>query len=126
MEQGGISKLAELTGIPQPSLSRFFNSNAMPRKATVLKIAKALNLDEIKINDAASFVEEFNYQTQEQTIHIIVNEKHIGYVNQGLFPTFFNWINSNRIIDAWVEKINDTPGKTTIYLYVKISPANQN
>jgi len=38
MEQGGISKLAELTGIPQPSLSRFFNSNAMPRRATVLKI----------------------------------------------------------------------------------------
>lgn len=50
MEQGGISKLAELTGIPQPSLSRFFNSNAMPRRATVLKIAKALNLDEIKID----------------------------------------------------------------------------
>jgi DNA-binding phage protein len=50
MEQGGICKLAELTGIPQPSLSRFFNSNAMPRRATVLKIAKALNLDEIKID----------------------------------------------------------------------------
>jgi DNA-binding phage protein len=50
MEQGGISKLAELTEIPQPSLSRFFNSNAMPRRATVLKIAKALNLDEIKID----------------------------------------------------------------------------
>ena len=51
MEQGGISKLAELTGIPQPSLSRFFNSSAMPRRATVLKIAKALNLDEIKIDN---------------------------------------------------------------------------
>lgn len=50
MEQGGIKKLVELTGIPQPSLSRFFNSNAMPRRATVLKIAKALNLDEIKID----------------------------------------------------------------------------
>ncbi len=51
MEQGGISKLAELTGIPQPSLSRFFNSNAMPRRATVLKIAKAFKLHEIKIDD---------------------------------------------------------------------------
>jgi len=50
MKQGGISKLAELTGIPQPSLSRFFNSNAMPRRSTVLKIAKALNLDELKID----------------------------------------------------------------------------
>ena len=50
MSRGGISKLSELTGIPQPSLSRFFNSNAMPRRSTVLKIAKALNLDEIKID----------------------------------------------------------------------------
>ena len=50
MKRGGINKLAELTGIPQPSLSRFFNSNAMPQRATVLKIAKALNLDEIKID----------------------------------------------------------------------------
>jgi DNA-binding phage protein len=50
MERGGISKLAELTGIPQPSLSRFFNSNAMPRRATVLAIAKALNLDKLSID----------------------------------------------------------------------------
>jgi DNA-binding phage protein len=50
MSRGGISKLSELTGIPQPSLSRFFNSQAMPRRATVLKIAKALNLEEIKLD----------------------------------------------------------------------------
>lgn len=50
MARGGISKLSELTGILQPSLSRFFNSNAMPRRATILKIAKALDLDEIKMD----------------------------------------------------------------------------
>lgn len=50
MNSGGISKLAELTGIPQPSLSRFFNSNSMPRRSTVLKIAKALDLGEIKMD----------------------------------------------------------------------------
>jgi hypothetical protein len=32
MEYGGVTKLAELTGIPQPSLSRFFNSNSMPQR----------------------------------------------------------------------------------------------
>lgn len=48
-KNGGISKLAELTEIPQPSLSRFFNSNAMPHRSTLLKIAKALELDEIKM-----------------------------------------------------------------------------
>lgn len=44
IKRGGVSKLSELTGIPQPSLSRFFNSNSMPRRATVLAIAKALDL----------------------------------------------------------------------------------
>jgi DNA-binding phage protein len=50
MERGGINQLSQLTGIPQPSLSRFFSSNALPRRVTVLKIAKALNLDKIKID----------------------------------------------------------------------------
>lgn len=48
-EKGGIVRLAEATGIPQPSLSRFFNSNAIPRRATLLKIAKALKLDAVQI-----------------------------------------------------------------------------
>lgn len=48
-QKGGIKRLAELTEIPQPSLSRFFNSNAMPQRSTLLKIAKALELDEIKM-----------------------------------------------------------------------------
>lgn len=54
VEHGGISCLAALTGIPQPSLSRFFNSNAMPHRATLLKIAKALKLDAVKIDSTWS------------------------------------------------------------------------
>lgn len=50
VERGGISELAKLTGIPQPSLSRFFNTNTMPQRSTLLKIAKALNLDEVKVD----------------------------------------------------------------------------
>lgn len=49
-DKGGITKLAEATGIPQPSLSRFFNSNTVPRRTTLLKIAKALKLDAIQIS----------------------------------------------------------------------------
>ena len=48
-ERGGISKLAELTSIPQPSLSRFFNTAAMPRRTTLNKIARALHLRQIEI-----------------------------------------------------------------------------
>jgi len=44
--QGGITKLSHKIGIPQPSLSRFFNSKSVPRRTTLYKIAKALNLPE--------------------------------------------------------------------------------
>lgn len=47
--QGGINELARRTGIPQPSLSRFFTSSSMPRRTTIYKIAKALNLPESAI-----------------------------------------------------------------------------
>ena len=48
-QRGGLTQLAGTTGIPQPSLSRFFNTNSMPRRVTLLKIAKALNLDAVQI-----------------------------------------------------------------------------
>jgi DNA-binding phage protein len=48
-ERGGIGKLAALTAIPQPSLSRFFNTSAMPRRTTLHKIARALGLSQIQI-----------------------------------------------------------------------------
>ena len=46
---GGITKLSKETGIPQPSLSRFFSSASMPRRTTLYKIAGALNLSEREI-----------------------------------------------------------------------------
>ena len=47
--KGGLSELARKTGIPQPSLSRFFASASMPRRTTLFKIAKALHLPETAI-----------------------------------------------------------------------------
>lgn len=49
-EHGGLSHLSQLTGIPQPSLSRFFNSASMPRRTTLIKIAKALDLSQVQIS----------------------------------------------------------------------------
>ncbi|MDD9950632.1 MAG: helix-turn-helix transcriptional regulator [Zetaproteobacteria bacterium] len=48
-QKGGIGALAQKTGIPQPSLSRFFNSASMPRRVTLLKISKALGLTAVDI-----------------------------------------------------------------------------
>lgn len=46
---GGISKLAKVTGIAQPSLSRFFNSASMPRRVTLYRIALAMKLSEADV-----------------------------------------------------------------------------
>ena len=49
-KNGGIKNLANLTEIPQSSLSRFFNYNSMPQRSTLIKIAKALDIDELKMD----------------------------------------------------------------------------
>lgn len=46
---GGVSKVAQLSGIPQPSLSRMLNSASMPRRTTLYRIATALDLPETDI-----------------------------------------------------------------------------
>ncbi len=77
----------------------------------------------IKIGDAASFLKEDSHPvTHEPAVHIVVNEKKIGYVNRGLVPTFLDWMESNCSINAWVEKFNGTAGRPAAYIYVEISP----
>lgn len=48
-EKGGIKFLSEKTGIPQPSLSRFFNTYSIPQRVTLLKIKNALGIDKIPL-----------------------------------------------------------------------------
>jgi hypothetical protein len=48
-ERGGIGKLAELTHMPQPSISRFCNSSSIPRRATLNKFARALDLSGVQM-----------------------------------------------------------------------------
>ncbi len=76
---------------------------------------------EIQIDNPAFFSKEFNNATQEDVIRVSINnERHIGYVNKGLIPTVLDWIEEKRIEGAWVEKVNGSPGKPTVYLYVKV------
>jgi helix-turn-helix protein len=46
---GGVSAVAQKTGIPQTSLSRMLNSPSMPRRSTLYRIANALDLTETEI-----------------------------------------------------------------------------
>jgi DNA invertase Pin-like site-specific DNA recombinase len=45
-QHGGVSAVAKKCGIPQPSLSRMLSSPSVPRRATLYKIANALDLSE--------------------------------------------------------------------------------
>jgi len=46
---GGVSAVARISGIPQPSLSRMLNSATMPRRTTLYRIANALKVSEGEI-----------------------------------------------------------------------------
>jgi DNA-binding phage protein len=46
---GGVSSVAQRSGIPQPSLSRLLNSASMPPRSTLYKIANGLNLPEAEV-----------------------------------------------------------------------------
>jgi hypothetical protein len=76
---------------------------------------------DIKIDSRVSFSkEECNPATQEKAVKITLDDKLIGYVNRGLIPTFWNWIDTKRIVDAWIEKINGSPSRPAVYIYVKV------
>lgn len=49
-EHGGVTEIARKCGISQPSLSRFLNSGALPRKSTLEKLAKALKLTQKEVS----------------------------------------------------------------------------
>ncbi|MEY4549577.1 MAG: hypothetical protein RL685_5772 [Pseudomonadota bacterium] len=46
---GGVSAVAQKSGIPQPSLSRMLSSASMPRRSTLYKIANAIGAPESDI-----------------------------------------------------------------------------
>ena len=48
-KHGGVTAVAKKVGMPQSSLSRLINSASMPRRLTLLKLAKALGLSEVEI-----------------------------------------------------------------------------
>lgn len=65
-ERGGVSHVARLSGIPQPSLSRILNTMSEPRPATLLKIADAL---ELRIQDLRPVSDE---STTVETPHAVL------------------------------------------------------
>lgn len=48
-KHGGVSAVAQKSGIPQPSLSRMLSSPSIPRRSTLYRIANALGLSETEM-----------------------------------------------------------------------------
>lgn len=46
---GGLTKVAKLAGMSQPSLSRMLNSDAVPRESTIRRLFEVMAIDSIKI-----------------------------------------------------------------------------
>ncbi len=55
-QRGGLTELALRVGMSQPSLSRFFASDSVPRRATLLRIAAALGLGSFPLARHEAFV----------------------------------------------------------------------
>jgi hypothetical protein len=76
----------------------------------------------IEIGARVTFlIEEKNPIMQEPAIGIMLANRKLGYVNRGLIQTILAWINNGRIVSAQVEKINGTPGRPALYIYVQVS-----
>jgi hypothetical protein len=78
--------------------------------------------NDIQIKEPISFkLVECYVKTQAPALLIFTGQKHIGYVTRALVPTFIDWAKSNRIVSAWVEKVNGTPGRPSVYVFVNVS-----
>ena len=67
---GTMENAAIKIGIPQPSLSRFFNMASMPRTNTLQKIASALNLSAVEV--AAQYTQESIKEKLEPRSDVII------------------------------------------------------
>lgn len=76
----------------------------------------------LQIGDQVSFRKDFYQPLDEPEIKLYVKDQNIGSINRGLMPTFIDWIDSNRIENAWIEKINGSEGRPAVYVFVKILP----
>jgi hypothetical protein len=79
-----------------------------------------LPLDSLDTDMQADFEVEPDNKFDPEAIKIMINGLTAGYVCRGLTGSFHKWMKSGLTISAYVERINGTPQKPAIYLYVSI------
>ncbi|MFC1676968.1 HIRAN domain-containing protein [Planctomycetota bacterium] len=79
-----------------------------------------LPLADLSTDMQATFEAEPDNPHDPEAIKIIINAVKAGYVCRGLTGSFHEWMQSDLIISAYVERINGTEQKPKIYLYVSV------
>jgi transcriptional regulator with XRE-family HTH domain len=86
-EDVSLTELSNRTGMPVSSLSRFFNSASMPRRGTLLKIAKAVGFSGVEI--ATDWDERLSFSYTNSTIEIYIPgrlssvKESLGFIDNG-------------------------------------------
>ncbi len=68
----------------------------------------------------ATFCKEPENEFDSQAIAILLDGKRIGYVCQGLTESFHKWMDAGLEIKATLERINGTPERPLVFLYVVV------
>jgi hypothetical protein len=81
--------------------------------------------EKIEIGMPVSFLIEPSFKnSKEKRIQVIIFKQVVGEIHQVLVPSFFDWLEQNRIECAVVEKVNGTLDCPNIYLYVAVLSEN--
>ena len=75
---------------------------------------------ELKVGDTVSLAIEFNDVVGESAVRVVYGDQLVGYINRGLKDTFIDWITNNRLVNAFVEKVNGTSHRPALYIFVQI------
>ena len=69
----------------------------------------------------AVFVKEPDNEHDPQAVKVLLNGRRAGYVCRGLAETLHKWLDRAWTVEATLERINGTPEKPAIFLYVTVN-----
>lgn len=77
-------------------------------------------VDDIYVGDPVSLKAESDNSHDCNAIALYHSGKRIGYVDKAQAPSFLSWFSRNYNVQATVERINGTPDRPLIYLFVTV------
>lgn len=79
-----------------------------------------VSYDQLKIGTEVTFESAPDNPKDPDAIRLLCEDRPLGYVNRGLNKQVGYWINQGYLLTAIIERINGTPEKPIVYLYVEV------